>query len=68
LLPNIFNSVENFEQWFNAPFATAGEKVEMTEEETLLIIARLHKVLRPFLLRRLKVEVVIQILLYLLRS
>lgn len=57
LLPNIFNSVENFEQWFNAPFAAAGEKVEMNEEETLLIIARLHKVLRPFLLRRLKTDV-----------
>lgn len=29
----------------------------MNHEETLLIIRRLHKVLRPFLLRRLKKEV-----------
>ena len=29
----------------------------MTEEETLLVIRRLHKVLRPFLLRRLKKDV-----------
>lgn len=29
----------------------------MNEEETILIIRRLHKVLRPFLLRRLKKEV-----------
>ena len=32
-------------------------KVELNNEETLLIIRRLHKVLRPFLLRRLKKEV-----------
>jgi SWI/SNF-related matrix-associated actin-dependent regulator of chromatin subfamily A protein 2/4 len=31
--------------------------VELNHEETLLIIRRLHKVLRPFLLRRLKKEV-----------
>merc|ERR1712137_503621 len=57
LLPTIFNSVDNFENWFSAPFANAGERVEMNEEESLLIIHRLHKVLRPFLLRRLKTEV-----------
>ena len=32
-------------------------QVELNQEETLLIIRRLHKVLRPFLLRRLKKEV-----------
>ncbi|KAK2715124.1 hypothetical protein QYM36_009948 [Artemia franciscana] len=57
LLPSIFKSVTTFDQWFNAPFATTGEKVELNEEETILIIRRLHKVLRPFLLRRLKKEV-----------
>lgn len=31
--------------------------MELNNEETLLIIRRLHKVLRPFLLRRLKKEV-----------
>ena len=57
LLPSIFSSCGTFEQWFNAPFATTGEKVELNQEETMLIIRRLHKVLRPFLLRRLKKEV-----------
>ena len=33
------------------------DAVELTEEEKLLIINRLHQILRPFLLRRLKVEV-----------
>lgn len=27
LLPNIFESVNTFEQWFNAPFAATGERV-----------------------------------------
>ena len=57
LLPSIFKSMDNFEEWFNAPFAGTNEKVELSEEERILIIRRLHKVLRPFLLRRLKVEV-----------
>lgn len=61
LLPSIFKSCTTFEQWFNAPFATTGEKVELNQEETLLIIRRLHKVLRPFLLRRLKKEVECQL-------
>jgi SNF2 family DNA or RNA helicase len=37
------------------------EKVELNEEESILIIRRLHKVLRPFLLRRLKKEVETQL-------
>uniref|UniRef100_A0A914QVS6 Uncharacterized protein n=1 Tax=Panagrolaimus davidi TaxID=227884 RepID=A0A914QVS6_9BILA len=57
LLPSIFSSCGTFEQWFNAPFEKSGKKVELNQEETMLIIRRLHKVLRPFLLRRLKKEV-----------
>eukprot|EP00047_Mylnosiga_fluctuans_P024192 m.154754 g.154754 ORF g.154754 m.154754 type:complete len:1307 (+) comp9794_c1_seq4:88-4008(+) len=61
LLPTIFKSSEDFEQWFNAPFAGTAEKVELSEEEKLLVIQRLHKVLRPFLLRRLKRDVETQL-------
>ena len=59
VLPKIFNSVKSFDEWFNTPFANSGssDKIELNEEETLLIIRRLHKVLRPFLLRRLKKDV-----------
>ncbi|GJD11298.1 Transcription regulatory protein SNF2 [Galdieria sulphuraria] len=58
VLPNIFSSSETFESWFAAPFASIpGEKADLSEEETLLIIRRLHQVLRPFLLRRLKSDV-----------
>ncbi|XP_043806858.1 probable ATP-dependent DNA helicase CHR12 isoform X1 [Manihot esculenta] len=56
LLPSIFNSVQNFEEWFNAPFADRGD-VTLTDEEQLLIIRRLHHVIRPFILRRKKDEV-----------
>ena len=59
VLPKIFNSVKSFDEWFNTPFANTGsnEKIEINEEESLLVIKRLHKVLRPFLLRRLKKDV-----------
>ena len=60
LLPKIFNSCDDFEKWFNQPFSSRlpGEKnTELTEEQELLIIHRLHNILRPFLLRREKKEV-----------
>ncbi|KAI9290204.1 SNF2 family N-terminal domain-containing protein [Umbelopsis sp. AD052] len=59
ILPKIFNSVKSFEEWFNTPFNKEGvqDKIDLNEEEQLLIIKRLHKVLRPFLLRRLKKDV-----------
>lgn len=59
VLPKVFNSIKSFDEWFNAPFAGTGsqDKIEINEEESLLVIRRLHKVLRPFLLRRLKKDV-----------
>ncbi|KAI5184932.1 ATP-dependent helicase STH1/SNF2 [Nematocida homosporus] len=57
VLPKIFCAGGSFDEWFSAPVAHAGEKIDLNEEEELLIIKRLHKVLRPFLLRRLKKDV-----------
>ncbi|EMC97393.1 hypothetical protein BAUCODRAFT_68199 [Baudoinia panamericana UAMH 10762] len=59
VLPNIFKSVKSFDEWFNTPFANTGgqDNMSLNEEEQLLVIRRLHKVLRPFLLRRLKKDV-----------
>ncbi|OAV96196.1 hypothetical protein PTTG_03431 [Puccinia triticina 1-1 BBBD Race 1] len=59
VLPRVFNSVKSFDEWFNTPFANTGgqDKIELNEEEAILVIRRLHKVLRPFLLRRLKKDV-----------
>ena len=68
LLPNIFNSAESFDQWFSRPFAQFGEsKTEegaddyLSNEERILIIHRLHELLRPFMLRRVKSEVLDQL-------
>ncbi|KAF7683648.1 SWI/SNF chromatin-remodeling complex subunit snf22 [Astathelohania contejeani] len=58
VLPRIFHSLKSFEEWFSMPF---GSEVEIGEEEQLLIITRLHKVLRPFLLRRLKSDVALEL-------
>jgi ATP-dependent helicase STH1/SNF2 len=46
ILPKIFNSVKSFEEWFNTPFNNQGvqDKIDLNEEEQLLIIKRLHKV------------------------
>lgn len=60
VLPKIFNSIKSFDEWFNTPFVNTGtgdNSMQLNEEEALLIIKRLHKVLRPFLLRRLKKDV-----------
>jgi SNF2 family DNA or RNA helicase len=68
LLPTIFASVESFDQWFNRPFAQFGNSGSdestdqmLTNEERMLIIHRLHELLRPFMLRRVKSEVLDQL-------
>lgn len=64
LHPAIFKSCENFEKWFASPFVNlgvGGEHASMTEEEKLLVIDRLHGMLRPFMLRREKREVETQL-------
>ena len=69
LLPKIFGSAESFEAWFSQPFAAfkggsveaGGETVGLNAEEKLVIINRLHAILRPFLLRRLKSHVLTQL-------
>ncbi|XP_063949276.1 probable ATP-dependent DNA helicase CHR719 isoform X2 [Daucus carota subsp. sativus] len=55
VLPNIFNSAENFELWFNDPFAE-GCDVSRTDQEKLRVICRLQHVLRPFMLSRKKMD------------
>uniref|UniRef100_A0A2M3Z6B9 Putative chromatin remodeling complex swi/snf component swi2 n=1 Tax=Anopheles braziliensis TaxID=58242 RepID=A0A2M3Z6B9_9DIPT len=47
LLPDIFNSAEDFDSWFDANQCMGDNS----------LIERLHAVLKPFLLRRLKSEV-----------
>lgn len=67
LLPAIFNSVDTFDQWFNRPFAQFGNSNDndetnfLSNEERMFIIHRLHELLRPFMLRRVKSEVLDQL-------
>lgn len=70
LLPTIFNSVDTFDQWFNKPFeqfgssgnaGTEDESTALSNEERMFIIHRLHELLRPFMLRRVKSEVLDQL-------
>ena len=49
LLPDIFSSADQFDDWFD---------LEIEDEEAKKnIISQLHKILRPFMLRRLKADV-----------
>lgn len=47
LLPDVFNSAEDFDSWFTDDNCLQDQS----------LVERLHAVLRPFLLRRIKAEV-----------
>lgn len=47
----------DFQAWFSNPMEKAIENGEVMDEETKATVAKLHTVLRPYLLRRLKSEV-----------
>jgi SWI/SNF-related matrix-associated actin-dependent regulator of chromatin subfamily A member 5 len=49
LLPDIFASADQFDEWFNLEIDDEDAKKQM--------ISTLHKILRPFMIRRLKVDV-----------
>ncbi|KAG5621111.1 hypothetical protein H5410_006329 [Solanum commersonii] len=59
ILPDIFSSLEEFESWFDLSGRCGNEaqKEEMEEKRRTQVVAKLHAILRPFLLRRLKVDV-----------
>ncbi len=57
LLPEVFDTNEDFEEWFTKPFKTGDEvDVEVVDEEKEFLIKSLHAVLRPFMTRRLKAD------------
>jgi len=49
LVPDVFANAEQFDDWFNLDIDDAEEKNKL--------ISQLHKILRPFMLRRLKADV-----------
>jgi len=63
LLPDIFDDLDSFQQWFD--FSEIGQKDGHTkviaQEEEHGIVTKLHEILRPFLLRRMKTDVELQL-------
>ncbi|KAF8321161.1 hypothetical protein DL93DRAFT_2051820, partial [Clavulina sp. PMI_390] len=62
ILPDIFNDLDSFQQWFNFPTADpenpdASTGPTISQDHTHRIITSLHGILKPFLLRRLKSDV-----------
>ncbi|CAA0837477.1 Protein PHOTOPERIOD-INDEPENDENT EARLY FLOWERING 1 [Striga hermonthica] len=54
LMPHIFQSHQEFKDWFSSPISVMVEGQEKVNKE---VVDRLHNVLRPFILRRLKRDV-----------
>ena len=52
LLPDVFSNSDDFDNWFATQSGGSENK-----EESDVVVQQLHKVLRPFLLRRVKAEV-----------
>ncbi|CAI9108511.1 OLC1v1008111C1 [Oldenlandia corymbosa var. corymbosa] len=59
ILPDIFSSHTEFESWFDLSGKCIDDTLreEMEEKRRTQVVAKLHKILRPFLLRRLKTDV-----------
>ncbi|KAM0915460.1 hypothetical protein ACQ4PT_010858 [Festuca glaucescens] len=58
ILPDIFSSHQEFESWFDFSGKGDEEQQEETDEKKrVLVISKLHAILRPFLLRRMKEDV-----------
>ncbi|XP_071987689.1 helicase SRCAP isoform X2 [Engystomops pustulosus] len=54
LMPHVFQSHREFKEWFSNPLTGM---IEGSQEYNEGLVRRLHKVLRPFLLRRIKLDV-----------
>lgn len=57
LLPDIFDDLEVFQRWFDDSEIVEDSEDHTSEENRVSIVSNLHNILRPFLLRRLKVDV-----------
>lgn len=59
ILPDIFSSHEEFESWFDLSAKCSSEAMreELEEKRRAQVVAKLHAILRPFLLRRMKTDV-----------
>ncbi|KAL1354807.1 hypothetical protein HN51_006861 [Arachis hypogaea] len=63
ILPDIFASLEEFKSWFNlsGKCNNGATKEELEETRRGQVVTKLHAILRPFLLRRMKSDVEISL-------
>ncbi|XP_045926765.1 lymphoid-specific helicase [Micropterus dolomieu] len=60
LLPEVFDDLKSFESWFDIDSLGEAESVVAAEREQN-ILSMLHQILTPFLLRRLKSDVTLEV-------
>lgn len=60
LLPEVFDDLKSFESWFDIDTLCEAENVVAAEREQN-ILSMLHQILTPFLLRRLKSDVTLEV-------
>uniref|UniRef100_A0A3Q3GSH7 Proliferation-associated SNF2-like protein n=1 Tax=Labrus bergylta TaxID=56723 RepID=A0A3Q3GSH7_9LABR len=60
LLPEVFDDLKSFESWFDIDSLEEAENVVAAEREQN-ILSMLHQILTPFLLRRLKSDVTLEV-------
>uniref|UniRef100_A0A3P8RRZ4 Proliferation-associated SNF2-like protein n=1 Tax=Amphiprion percula TaxID=161767 RepID=A0A3P8RRZ4_AMPPE len=60
LLPEVFDDLKSFESWFDINSLGEAENVVVAEREQN-ILSMLHQILTPFLLRRLKSDVTLEV-------
>ncbi|XP_041646197.1 lymphoid-specific helicase [Cheilinus undulatus] len=60
LLPEVFDDLKSFESWFDIDSLGEAENVVAAEREQN-ILSMLHQILTPFLLRRLKTDVTLEV-------
>ena len=65
LLPQLFDDLRQFESWFDFHAAATGDDENAREliarEQRSRIVSKLHEILDPFLLRRIKADVLIHL-------
>lgn len=57
MMPAGFASLDDFQEWFAKPVDQMVEEGDEADDEARATISKLHQVLRPYLLRRLKIDV-----------
>ena len=63
-MPEIFDNLNTFQEWFdfNDLHDNDGDAKLMDREHKTSVVANLHNILKPFLLRRIKAEGINEVL------